>query len=92
MGGTRKPAEHDPANPFPGSPTHRSSGAVGPPARVFWCYRHPAPTPALQCLKVYEHLQTGCEHEAIAHCPACAAPHIWDLMLTLGGETHPGPR
>jgi len=65
-----------------------SSGAVGPPARVHWCLRHPAATPALQCLKVYLHLETGCEHEAIAHCPACALPHIWDLIYTLGGKAN----
>jgi len=89
VGGARKPEASHPANPdCAGS----GSREVGPPTRVWWCRRHPAPSPALQCLKVYVHLETGCEHEAMAHCPACAMPHIWDLIYTLGGEPDPGPR
>jgi len=88
VGGARKRAESDPANPDYGS------GEVGPPTRVFWCERHPESTPALMCRRVYEHLVTGCIHESDAHCPACAMPHLRDLALTLGldGEANPRTR
>jgi len=91
LGEAWKPGEPNPANP---DCVGDGSGAVGPPARVFWCERHPEATPALMCRRVYEHLVTGCIHESDAHCPACAMPHLRDLVLTLGlgGEANPRTR
>lgn len=85
----RKPEESYPAHP---DRAERGSREVVPPTRVYWCHRHPELTAVAQCLAVYVHLTTGCEHEALAHCPTCAEPHIRDLALTLAGKAYPRAR
>jgi len=77
-GAMRKPEEHDPANPNAGSTTHRSSGAVGPPARIYWAKQHPVHELARELAL---HLaEENCEHVSLRHCPLCVKGHLEDLI------------
>jgi len=89
LGEARKPAENDPANPAR-STSHRSSGAVGPPARIYWARTQPMVELA-HALAL--HLaEENCEHVSLRHCPRCVEGHLADVIAHLTGEAHPSPR
>jgi len=84
VGGTRKPEELYPANPTKAG----SSGAVGPPARIYWARTQPLGELA-RALAL--HLaEENCEHVSLRHCPRCVQGHLEDVIAHLSREANPG--